>query len=300
LRQVFRSGTTVAGRIPSFVIDPRLPTSREERRSHACQAEILGELGSAMTEAKWLALRDLRYLLDFFEEKASRRKLRLFAAGCVRSILHLIHDHNCRTGLDVAEEYADGRTTVEMLKKHYDASEKAMSAAWRAVRPDDHTGGVFHIPTKQDALAIDLPGLDSAITKVEFDEVTTRDAIDAISGVLAHLAIHPDQWGTSAGDDAAMRALEAQRPKQLLLFRDVFGNPFRPTSIEPLWQKWNGSTIPRVAQHIYDDRHFQDLPVLADALEEAGCTNADILDHCRGPGPHIRGCWVVDLILGKS
>jgi hypothetical protein len=63
---------------------------------------------------------------------------------------------------------------------------------------------------------------------------------------------------------------------------------------------WRDSTIRKLAKSIYDDRAFDRLPLLADALEEAGCTDADILAHCRGDGPHVRGCWVVDLILGKS
>ena len=58
--------------------------------------------------------------------------------------------------------------------------------------------------------------------------------------------------------------------------------------------------MPAIARHIYDDRAFHDLPILADALEDAGCADAAILDHCRGPGPHVRGCWAVDLLLGKS
>ena len=63
---------------------------------------------------------------------------------------------------------------------------------------------------------------------------------------------------------------------------------------------WNDATIPKMAQAIYEDRAFDGMPILADALEEASCANADILDHCRGPGSHVRGCWVVDLILGKE
>jgi hypothetical protein len=82
--------------------------------------------------------------------------------------------------------------------------------------------------------------------------------------------------------------------------RDIFGNPFRPVAVDPDWLTWNGGTVPKLAQAIYDQRRFQDLPILADALEEAGCTNADILNHCRQPGEHVRGCWVVDLVLGKE
>ena len=85
-----------------------------------------------------------------------------------------------------------------------------------------------------------------------------------------------------------------------ICLRDIFGNPFRPAPLDPTWLRWNEDTIPRLAQAIYDERRFQDLPILADALEEAGCTSGDILEHCRGPGPHVSGCWVVDLLLGKQ
>ena len=78
------------------------------------------------------------------------------------------------------------------------------------------------------------------------------------------------------------------------------GYPFRLATLAPEWAAWNDATVVKLAQGIYDDRAFERLPVLADALEDAGCDNADILAHCRGPGPHVRGCWVVDLLLGKS
>jgi hypothetical protein len=63
---------------------------------------------------------------------------------------------------------------------------------------------------------------------------------------------------------------------------------------------WNDGTVIKIAQAIYNERAFERLPILADALEDAGCDNADILRHCREPGEHMRGCWVVDLLLGKS
>jgi hypothetical protein len=81
------------------------------------------------------------------------------------------------------------------------------------------------------------------------------------------------------------------------LARDIFGNPFWPVTLDPAWLTPTAVALARTA---YDDRAFDRLPILADALEEAGCTDAAILDHCRSPGPHIRGCWVVDLILGKQ
>jgi hypothetical protein len=81
------------------------------------------------------------------------------------------------------------------------------------------------------------------------------------------------------------------------LIHDVFGNPFRPVTFDPAWRT---STVHALATTIYDHRAFDRLPVLADALQDAGCEHADVLDHCRGPGLHVRGCWVVDLVLGKS
>jgi hypothetical protein len=81
------------------------------------------------------------------------------------------------------------------------------------------------------------------------------------------------------------------------LIRDIFGNPLHPTAVDPTWLTTN---VVALAQAIYDERAFERMPILADALEDAGCTNDVVLAHCRGPGPHARGCWVVDLLLGKE
>jgi hypothetical protein len=93
---------------------------------------------------------------------------------------------------------------------------------------------------------------------------------------------------------------EVERVLQREILRDFFGNPFRPVAVEPSWLTWHDGTVLRLAQASYDEQAFDRLPVLADALEEAGCINADMLGHCRGSGPHVRGCWVVDLLLGKE
>jgi hypothetical protein len=89
----------------------------------------------------------------------------------------------------------------------------------------------------------------------------------------------------------------AERPVQSDLIRCIFGNPFRPITLSPTWLT---STAVALAQAIYTDRAFDRLPILADALEDAGCDDADLLSHCRGEGPHVRGCFVVDLLLGKQ
>ena len=90
--------------------------------------------------------------------------------------------------------------------------------------------------------------------------------------------------------------LDAWRPVPDLL-RDIFGNPFRPVACSP---EWRTSTVLALAAQMYESRDFSAMPILADALQDAGCDNADVLDHCRGAGHHVRGCWCVDQILGKE
>jgi hypothetical protein len=103
----------------------------------------------------------------------------------------------------------------------------------------------------------------------------------------------------AAGDDLGGGPEHAA---QTQLLRDIFGPlPFRPVAVDPSWLSWNAGTVGELARVIYEERRFADLPVLADALEEAGCTEEDILGHCRQQGQvHVRGCWVVDLLLGKG
>jgi hypothetical protein len=90
-----------------------------------------------------------------------------------------------------------------------------------------------------------------------------------------------------------------ERARQIIppLLRDIFGNPFHPASINPSWLT---STVVALAEGIYQDRAFDRMPILADALQDAGCDNEDILNHCLQPGEHVRGCWALDLILGKA
>jgi hypothetical protein len=105
-------------------------------------------------------------------------------------------------------------------------------------------------------------------------------------------------------DDTGMNssgpAWEDERRAQATLVREIFGNPFRPSTADPSWCKWNGGVVQGLVQSIYEQRSFDQMPILADALEDAGCTDPAILAHCRQPGEHVRGCWVVDLLLGKS
>jgi hypothetical protein len=96
-----------------------------------------------------------------------------------------------------------------------------------------------------------------------------------------------------------MRELQRQgiESRACSIVRDIFGNPFRPIAFDPTWLT---PTVVALAKGIYVERAFDRMPILADALEEAGCDNAEVLLHCRGDGPHVKGCWVVDAVLGKE
>jgi hypothetical protein len=102
--------------------------------------------------------------------------------------------------------------------------------------------------------------------------------------------------------DVAVRLLLSQYSTDLPghaleLVREIIGNPFRPVTFFP---KWRTSTVLALAQQMYDSREFSAMPILADALQDSGCEDEAILTHCRGPGPHVRGCWCIDACLEKS
>ncbi|VTR91873.1 Uncharacterized protein (Fragment) OS=uncultured bacterium PE=4 SV=1 [Gemmata massiliana] len=121
-------------------------------------------------------------------------------------------------------------------------------------------------------------------TDNEYDQAPLSDAQFQLSGAVVE----------------AMRAIatsDIQQAVTVAVLRDIFGNPFRPVTFSPSWRT---STAVTLAAQMYESRDFSAMPILADALQDAGCDSADVLDHCRGPGPHVRGCWVVDLVLGKE
>ncbi|MBN9517067.1 hypothetical protein J0H58_00885 [bacterium] len=97
--------------------------------------------------------------------------------------------------------------------------------------------------------------------------------------------------------DEVLADVSREKRIQADVLRDIFGNPFRPLAFDPAWRT---TAVVGVGMGMYEGRDFSPMPVLADALEEAGCTAPDVLEHCRGPNTHVRGCWVVDLVLGKT
>lgn len=236
-----------------------------------------------MTEVEWLACDDPEPMFQFLKGKVSDRKLRLFACSCCRKIWHLLTDERCRRAVTVAEEFADGTASFERLCiSHEEATAAAQAALEATIHLNDETNE--YPPSAVRYACDDLRFWDmhhAAGVCAADTELATCVAIDI------------------KGYDGPNPRI-ASRIVQLLLLRDIFGNPFRPVTVSPAWLAWNHGTVPKLAQAIYDERRFADMPILADALEEAGCTSADILAHCRQPAEHVRGCWVVDLLLGKE
>jgi hypothetical protein len=226
-----------------------------------------------MTEEEWLSgdfeAFELWLLTGHEEVPVSDRKLRLWAAGCCRLCWGLLKDKRSRAAVEAAEQYADGLLgAADLAAVSRGASEagETLSNFDRAVKP------LRHAALAADAVA--APHLGPVIG-------APRRAVLAL-GV--------------AGPTPKAGAQQAV----LALLRDVLGNPFRRVKIKSPWLKWNSGTVPSIAQGIYQERAFERLPVLADALEDAGCADTALLGHLRGPGPHVRGCWALDLLLGRG
>jgi hypothetical protein len=188
------------------------------------------------------------------------RKFRLVAVACGRLIEQHIPREVGLAAINVAERFADGKATAADLK----AAKRATWAAWQAFRGQ---------PTST--------ALWTAAWVADWKVVNA--ASQAVSGVEV-------LEGRSDG----------LRTRLCTIIRDIFGNPFRPVAINPAWLAWNDGTVQKMAQAIYEERAFDRMPILADALEEAGCTDEQILMHLRGGGEHYCGCWVIDLLLGKQ
>ena len=223
-----------------------------------------------MNEMEWLTCVDPGPMINSPLSQKSDRKLHLFACACCRKFWDALS--GWQAAVIVAERFADSLATLEELEE--------------AGLPPSHEA-----PT----------GLDYLLDP---------DAINAAYGVANGLATWAElqeqqrirserraDYGPEEVRAAGERAGQAVRREQADLLRDIVGNPFRPVNPDPVWLT---PKAVRLAQTIYDDRAFDRMSVLADALEEAGCTNPDILAHCRSEGEHARGCWVVDALLGKE
>jgi len=242
-----------------------------------------------MTETEWLACTNPKPMLAYIRGKATERKLRLFDVACCRRIWHLIQDEDSRKAIDVFEKYADGKADEVELDEARENSYDAHGAAHRAATAAGWSASAWVTNAAANAASCVTFHSQDWLSDTSFFETAIwaarASAGPQVEGIWSDSA-HPDR-------------LAAEYQEQSGLLRHIF-NSFHLLLIEPLWLSWNDATVVSIAHRIYDGRRFSDLPILGDALQDAGCDQADILNHCRQPGEHVRGCWLVDLLLDKS
>jgi hypothetical protein len=201
----------------------------------------------------------------------SERKLRLFACACCHRVWHLIPERAARGLVWACERYSDGLLTAAELGE----LERRLPARHPG-RPSPRT------------LAREAARSVAITWELSFSSAPMSAAIGAASNAAEAVGLQKSEG------EAAERQVQAD------LLRDIVGNPLQPVVTDPSWLSWDRGAARGLAQSIYTERAFDRLPILADALEDAGCTDAAIFDHLRTPGPHVRGCFVVDALLGKK
>lgn len=242
-----------------------------------------------MTEAEWLSITDPTPMMEFCRGTMSNRKQRLFALACCRTIWPAIPD-GFRDAIRVAEAHADGRATDAELGAAVSAVHRVRGkrnvlnrAVYDAARSSGDALGVAKDIARVVARVAAPHPSPTAIGRVVDGESRIEDIPPNADRLL---------WNA---------AFASHLCEESSLLRDIVGPfPFRLIKLEAGVLPRNDSTVVKLAQHIYEERAFGNLPILADALEDADCTNPDILAHCRQPGTHVRGCWVLDLLLGKE
>jgi hypothetical protein len=266
-----------------------------------------------MTEAEWLACKDPHDLLDHLADRISDRKLRLFACARCRRVWHLLTDERSRRAVEAAELFADGRLSADELAAfRAEAGRVYLDAGFRA--DEAWTAWVRAVQNRWVSADLYTPEVEFRQAEFEYH----------VSWVAAWAAQPPGQihWDEQASwicrgalrrrEPASVAAVELPRfpfkDEPVALLRDILGNPFRPVTHRPEWLTWNGGTVLRLARTICEERAFDRMPILADALEEAGCTSGAVLVHCRRGEPgappggplHWPGCWVLDLVLSVA
>jgi hypothetical protein len=227
-----------------------------------------------MNVTEWMACTDPWVMLIFLEPRASNRKLQLFAAACCRRAWSLGTDPRHRELVEAAERFADGL----LSKEEFDGSRDVVVE-----------------------LSADYPE-DNPWNSSRF---LTAATLHARGGGAAKYAANFAAKGLAclAGEEESepwLFALRAEMTSQCALLRDIFGYPFRPFRVDPVWLSNEGHHAQRLARKMYDASRYGDLSLLADVLERAGCDDPIVLDHCRAPGTHVRGCWVLDGLIGRE
>jgi hypothetical protein len=217
--------------------------------------------------------------------KASERKLRLFAVACCRRVWGLLEDERFRRTVETAERHADGGVSTEELAAASTETQRLVLTLIGGFRGRNASRG--------------------HAASVAASKVSLSSAVVAARAVTAFCPLAV----SGAPRESANPAHVAELGVQADLLRDIIGNPFRSNpGIDREWLCWNGGAVGRLAESAYEERALPEgtldvgrLAVLADALEEVGCNDPEILSHLRKQGGvHARGCWLVDAVLGKG
>ena len=244
-----------------------------------------------MTEAEWLSCPDPMAMLASLPASVSERKLRLFALACCRRLPAHLADAPGRAVLETAERFADGEASAKGL----------LAVAFRVEGLDESAAETTPPPpwwqTVHAALGPPqaVSALAARVATAVFNEANDRQAV-------LRAPPHQEIEVSRATWAAAVAAGERERALQCAMLRDLVGHGAGP--LDPGWLTPQVMLLARAAylERILPSGELDParLAVLADALEEAGCTDRATLDHLRDPGPHIRGCWALDLVLAKK
>jgi hypothetical protein len=243
-----------------------------------------------MTEAEWLACESPREMVAGLGAAPRERPLRLFASACCRRLSQHFKDACCALMIEVSDRFADGEASGDELNATFDEVAEAQEAI--------HWG---------DGDAVDQASVEAVLGLREGLELSqvfegTGEVAASLAASEAHERICTPgrHWRETDAERHEVEEAGARKEHatQATLLRDIFGNPFRPVTFDPAWRT---DTALALARQMYESREFSAMPILADALQDAGCDNTDILSHCRDTNAaHVRGCWVVDLVLGKE
>ncbi len=242
-----------------------------------------------MTEAEWRTCSDPQAMLDFLQGKASERQLRLFACACCRRIWHLLTDPRCRRAVEVAERYADGLASRAELVGAFGGAADAF---------EDYAAGD---PPRAPAIADVSQGEtaaaaaeDAASSEIEIVPRAAEEAAAAIGSAVWN--VFPPGHARPEENEVADAARRAERAAQCDLLRDIFGNPFRPVKVDPACRT---TEVVGLARAIHHERDFRRTRELRDLLVKAGCNDENLLQHLARSGECVRGCWVLDALLGQ-
>ncbi|OAI40312.1 hypothetical protein AYO40_04895 [Planctomycetaceae bacterium SCGC AG-212-D15] len=224
-----------------------------------------------VNENAWLSGANPLEMLRLVEKQTTDRKLRLFGLACCTSILHLLTDVRSQEAVNVAEQFADGLVDVERLGTARNAAAEAADRFLLDHEDEFDADDSFQLPTHEDAQCHAAWAAHGTTCEPPWEAgwLPLRHAAMALLGPKCGL------------NDLVEDMMSSDPSEAVPLLRDIFGNPFHPTTIEPVLLT---STVVALAKSIYDEKAFDKMPILADALEEAGCTNQEVLQYVGGRG----------------